>query len=183
MIALLMLAIASAGGIASTSSLCLPARPTSSIPPASRIEAHKMLREAIGEPMPQAPTMVMLHGKGGHLATSEYSIIVVRGGDGTWHGTAVGRSQIWIKDAPYSPMKRAEWELDQVAARQLDKAISHRCPSVRKTVNGQGTSQPPAPQLDYMTESIDVIRHGRSLPAFYAYEGDGAIAALIRPKQ
>lgn len=74
--------------------------------------------------MPPAPTMVMLYGRGGHLSTEEYSVILSRGVDNVWRGTAVGRSQIWIKDAPYTLMKRIEWVLDNDKARQLDDAMA-----------------------------------------------------------
>ncbi|RYE93841.1 MAG: hypothetical protein EOO77_44975, partial [Oxalobacteraceae bacterium] len=121
MIELLLLVLAPLAGNALSNSACLPAAVLQPTP--SAIEDHRALRKAIGEPMPQSPTMVMLYGKGGHLATEEYSIILVRTANGIWQGTAVGRSQIWIKDAPYTPMNRAEWVLDKATGLQLDRAI------------------------------------------------------------
>ena len=179
MIELLLLAIAPVPGNASTGPLCLPVASATSKPTASAIEDHRALRKAIGEPMPQSPTMVMLYGKGGHLSTSEYSIVVVRAADGTWQGTAVGRSQIWIKDAPYSPMQRADWVLDKAAGLQLDEAISRRCPAGRKAIDKPADSGPPP--LGSVPERIDVVTPGHAPSTFYSEEGEGKIAALIRP--
>jgi len=179
MIALFLLAIAPVTGNASTNSPCLPVASAVSKPTVSAIEDHRTLRKAIGEPMPQSPTMVMLYGKGGHLSTEEYSIIVVRSADGTWRGTAVGRSQIWVKDAPYSPMKRAEWALDKAAGLQLDDAISHGCASGGKTAAKPADSGPPP--RGFVPERIDVVTPGHAPSTFYSEEGEGKIAALIRP--
>ena len=179
MIELLLLAIAPVAGNASTGPLCLPVASATSNPTASAIEDHRALRKAIGEPMPQSPTMVMLYGKGGHLSTSEYSIVVVRAADGTWQGTAVGRSQIWIKDAPYSPMQRADWVLDKAAGPQLDEAISRRCPAGRQAIDKPADSGPPP--LGSVPERIDVVTPGHAPSSFYSEEGEGKIAALIRP--
>ena len=180
MIELILLAIAPVAGSASTGQLCLPVASTTSKPTASAIEDHRALRKAIGEPMPQSPTMVMLYGMGGHLSTSEYSMVVVRSADGTWKGTAVGRSKIWIKDAPYSPMQRADWVLDKAAGLQLDKAISRRCPVGRKAIDKLGDSGPPP--LGLVPERIDVVTPGHAPSTFYSEEGEGKIAALIRPQ-
>ena len=179
MIELFLLAIAPVAGNASTGPLCLPVSSATSKPTASAIEDHRALRKAIGEPMPQSPTMVMLYGKGGHLSTSEYSIDVVRAADGTWQGTAVGRRQIWIKDAPYSPMQRADWALDKAAGLQLDEAISLRCPAGRKATDKPADSGPPP--LGSVTERIDVVTPGHAPSTFYSEEGEGKIAALVRP--
>jgi len=180
MIALLLLAIAPVAGNAS-SSPCLPVASATSKPTASAIEDHRALRKAVDEPMPQSPTMVMLYGKGGHLSTEEYSIVVVRAADGTWQGTAVGRSQIWIKDAPYSPMKRAEWVLDKAAGLELDDAISHRCPSGREPAAKAADTGPPP--RGYVPELIDVVTPGQAPSTFYSEAGEGKIAALIRPRR
>jgi len=48
----------------------------------SAIEEHRSLRASLGEPMPQTPTMIMVYGKGGHLATQEHNIVAVRATDG-----------------------------------------------------------------------------------------------------
>ncbi len=180
MIDLLLLAVAPLAGSVSTGPLCLPVASTTSTPTASAIEDHRALRKAIGEPMPQSPTMVMLYGRGGHLSTSEYSIIVVRSADGTWQGTAVGRSKIWIEDAPYRPLQRADWALDKAAGLQLDKAISRRCPVGRKAIDKPGDPGPPP--LGLVPERIDVVTPGHAPSTFYSEEEEGKIAALIRPQ-
>lgn len=128
--------------------------------------------------MPQVATMVLLHGKGGHLATREYSNVVARGEDGAWRGTAVGRSQVWIKDAPYSPMERAAWTLDEAKARRLDQAIARRCP---RTAAESAPTAPP--QLGVANEVIDVVTPRGAPITFYVTDQDGALAELIRPPQ
>lgn len=180
MIALFLLAVAPVTGNASANPPCLPVASAVSKPTASAIEDHRTLRQAIGEPMPQSSTMVMLYGKGGHLSTEEYSIIVVRSADGTWRGTAVGRSQIWVKDAPYIPMRRAEWTLDKAAGVQLDDAIAHRCASGSKTA--AKPANPVPPPRGFVTERIDVVMPGHAPATFYSEEGEGKVAALIRPQ-
>lgn len=122
--------------------------------------------------------MVMLYGKGGHLATEEYSIILVRTANGIWQGTAVGRSQIWIKDAPYTPMDRVEWVLDEATGLQLDRAIHRRCPASRK---GGKVADAGPPPLGFVGENIDVVVPGNAPTTFTSEEGEGTIAALIRP--
>ena len=179
MIELLLLAIAPVAENASTGPLCLPVASATSNLTASAIKDHRALRNAIGESMPHSPTMVMLHGKGGHLSTSEYSIVVIRAADGTWRGTAVGRSQIWIKDAPYSPMQRADWVLDKTTGLQLDEVISRRCHAGRKAIDKPNDSGPPPPGS--MLERIDVVTPGHAPSTFYSDEREGKIAALIRP--
>jgi hypothetical protein len=161
---------------------CMPMAVTSDSSTPSAMGDHRALREAIGEPMPQAPTMVMVYGKGGHLATNEYSIIAVRSVDGVWRGTAVGRSQIWIKDAPFRPMPRAEWALDGKTGKQLDYAISHYCTarSAPHLPSGE-VKPPPPPPLGTIFERIDIVAPGRTPSTFSADQGSSAIAALVRP--
>ena len=109
MISLLLLAAAPViERVAEGPPLCVPVASDQLKPTTSDIEEHRALRRVLGEPMPDASMMVMLHGKGGHLSR---------------HGTAVGRSQISVKNAPYTPMKRAEWVLDKVTAEKLDRAM------------------------------------------------------------
>jgi hypothetical protein len=180
MITLFLLAIAPVAGNGS-SAPCLPVKSALSQPIASAIEDHRALRKAIDEPMPHSPTMVMLYGKGGHLSTQEYSIIVVREANGSWQGTAVGRSQVWVKDAPYIPMKRAEWTLDKVTGHRLDDAISRRCLPGRKDTAEPAASGPPP--RGYVPERIDVVTPGQVPSTFSSDEGEGKIAALIRPPQ
>ncbi len=124
--------------------------------------------------------MVMLHGRGGRLSTEKYSIVLARGPDSLWHGTAVGCSQIWVKDAPYSPMKRMEWTLDTNKGRELDAALSRRCPFDRSAVQVD-TSKPPPRGM--MLERIDVIQAGRTPATYYATQGDGVIASPILPPE
>lgn len=128
--------------------------------------------------MPDAPMMVMLHGRGGHHSTEEYIVIVARGSGGVWHGTAVGRSQMWIKDAPYTPLARKAWVLGKDKAGELEAAIARRCP-IDRSVAMPGESGPPP--RGYMFERIDVVQAGRPTVTYYAAESDGGIAALIEP--
>ncbi|MET1757173.1 hypothetical protein ABVV53_17165 [Novosphingobium sp. RD2P27] len=175
----LLLFMASLAGGASSSLPCVPVASDHLAPTTSALDEHRALRKALGEPIPHSPTMIMLYGKGGHLSTEEYSIVLVRQADAVWRGTAVGRSRIWVKDAPYSPMKRVEWVLEKAAAGQLEDAISRRC-SWNRAEALQANKSGPTPR-DYIPERIDVITAGDAPITFYADEGDGRIAALIRP--
>jgi hypothetical protein len=177
----ILLAMASTVGAGAPNSPCVPVPSDNLAPTSSAIDDHKALRKAIGEPMPQAPTLVMMFGRGGHLSTDEYSVILARGADNVWRGTAVGRSQIWAKDAPYTPMKRIEWVLDKDKAQQLNEAISRRCPFKRSGGADAVASGPPP--RNYIAERIDVIQAGQTPITYYASEGDGVVASLIRPPQ
>lgn len=176
---LLLAAAASSQAIPTSLPLCVPVASDELKPTTSDIEGHKKLRQALNEPMPEGAPMVMLHGKGGHLATEEYSIIVVRSPDGQWRGTAVGRSQIWVEGAPFIPMKRAEWILDKARGDRLTDAISRTCPFNRAVGNDPKAGPPPR---GYISEKIDVVSAERLKHSFYVGEGGEAIAALIRPQ-
>lgn len=180
MIKLFFLALASTAEVSAAAPPCVPIASDHLAPTSSAFEDHGALRKAIGEPMPQAPTMVMMYGRGGHLSTIEYSIVLARGAGSVWHGTAVGRRQIWIKDAPYTPMKRIEWVLDEDQAHQLDDALSRRCPLDRAVASNANDR---APSLGYIAERIDVIQQGQPPVTYHASEGDGRVALLIRPPQ
>jgi hypothetical protein len=179
MIGLLLLVAALGSGSPTTSlSPCIPVASDRLQPTTSGIEDHKRLRQELNEPMPEDRPMVMIYGRGGHLSTEEYSIIVARSSDGLWRGTAVGRSRIWVKDAPYTSMKRADWILDKASAGGLDGAISRTCPFNRAAESGSKAGPPPR---GYISEKIDVVSEGRNVHSFYVGEGGEAIAALIRP--
>jgi hypothetical protein len=182
MVAPFLLAIALiSGDVPTIAPPCLPMASAQRNPAPSAFKDHRELREAIGDQMPHAKTMVMLYGAGGHLVTEQYSIILVRAANGIWRGSAVGRSQIWVKDAPFIPMDRVDWVLDNASSRELDDAISRRCPS-----DGKASSKPSdagVPPLGSMTERIDVIMPGHSLSTFYADEGGEQMAKLIRPRK
>ena len=175
-LALLALALADAG---SSARPCVPVAADHLKPTPSAIEDHRSPRAALGVPMPQAPTMVMLYGKGGHLSTQEYSIVLIRADDGAWRGTAVGRSQIWVQGAPYTPMKEKDWTLAKAAAKELEDAISRRCPVDRAAPSGASRSLPPP--RGYISERVDVLTPNHAPITFYASEGDGTIAQVIRP--
>jgi len=123
--------------------------------------------------------MVMLYGAGGHLSTQQYSIIVARGDDGVWRGTAVGRSQIWLEDAPFRPMQRAEWTLDAQSGHQLDDAISGFC---RRDLKAGKTQPTLAPPLGFILETIVIVTPERGDISYFA-DKDDPIAALVRPPQ
>jgi hypothetical protein len=180
MMGLALLALAPLGAGGSVGSLpCVPRASDQSNATQSAIEEHRALREAIGEPMSQSSTMVMLYGRGGHLATQEHSIVLFRSRSGIWQGTAVGRTRIAVEGAPYQPMERAEWTLDRNAGRQLDDAIARRCPQSQPDVEGSSPSGPPPRGL--IVERIDILRADLPISTFYASEEGGKIAALIRP--
>lgn len=179
MIKALLLALASSvSGAALADEACVPilARDGASAP--SALGEHRALRLEMHEPMPQASTMILLYGAGGHMEARWYSIVLTRDDDdGLWHGTAIGRSQTWIKNAPYSPMNRKAWTLDKVAGEQLDAAINRTCPR-RSIVKGARLTPPP---LNYITRRIDIIRSHEPLDTFDVDEAGQALAAMILP--
>ena len=124
--------------------------------------------------------MVMVFGRGGHLSTEEYSVILAQDANNVWNGTAVGRRQISVKDAPFVPMKRIEWVLDKERSEKLEDAISRRCPFDRSVASNRESGPPP---LGYFSERIDIILPGKPTHTYYASEGDGKIASLIRPPE
>ena len=77
-------------------------------------------------------------------------------------------------------MNRADWVLEKAAGLQLDKAISRRCPAGGKAVDKPGDSGPPPRGL--VPERIDVVSPGHAPFTFSSEEGEGKIAALIRPQ-
>lgn len=174
----LLLAMAWDASTASPKQPCIPIASDRLKPTSSALDAHAALREALGELMPEAPIRVALYGRGGHHSTEEYSIVLARNTDGIWHGTAVGRSQIWVEDAPYTPLPRKEWVVDQDKGRQLDAALARHCRFDRSTVLAGDAGPPP---LGRMAETIDVVRSSRPTISYSAGDGDGVIAALIRP--
>ena len=96
--------------LAATAQAPLPCRPmtTASAGPSSVMIDHWKVRTDVGEPMPTAPTMVMLYTSGGHHETVTYSLIVARRADGGWRWTAVGQRSYWIGEEKSTPMPRAE---------------------------------------------------------------------------
>lgn len=179
MIDLLIFALASLNGNGlQPNRPCLPASREETTAVASAVDDHRAIRKILNEPMPDAPTMVMLYGKGGHLATNEYSIIAVRNADGSWQGSAVGRSQVSIVDAPFTPMKKVEWELGMEEGQRLDEAISRRCPSKRPPKTSTPSRPPPR---DFIPERIDVVTPNMSVTTFYVSVYRDKFAAMIRP--
>ncbi|MGF7156261.1 hypothetical protein [Novosphingobium gossypii] len=180
MIDLLLLAAAGSLSASKNQPLCIPVASDNLQATTSDIDAHKKLRQALDEPLPDETPMVMLHGKGGHLAEEEYSIVVVRAPDGQWHGTAVGRQRIMIVGAQFTPMTRAAWVLDDASGKRLSEAVSRTCPFDRTRSDETG-AVPPPPPLGYISEKIDVVSEKGEQYSFYVSEGGDAIAALIRP--
>lgn len=119
----------------------------------TRVDKHQQLRAELGEPMPSAPTMIFLYAAGGHLATSEYSIIAYRSSEGTWSGTAVGRSKVWIEGASFRPMSKREWVFGDDAAQRLDHILDDGC-FYAEPKTFDGGSGPPS--RDAMFVQLDV---------------------------
>lgn len=118
------------------------------------VDKHRQLRAELGEPMPNEPTMILLHAAGGHLTTSEYSIIAYRSADERWSGTAVGRSKVWIEGAPFRPMDKREWVLGAEAAKRLDRILDDSCFYAEpRTFDGEGGP----PNGGAMFVQLDVI--------------------------
>lgn len=169
--------LALAATTATDPTLCVPVPAAGNPRTSSQIGEHRTLRKALDEPLPTTPTMVMLFGRGGHLATDEYSIIVARSADGVWHGTAVGRSKIWVEGAPYTKLPRKEWTLDAAAGAKLDAAIACRRPY--KPTKSRSPELPP--NRGYFPETVEIMANGRTIVAFGSDEQRNTIANLLRP--
>ena len=184
MITLLLLASAISGDRPETSPVICPTATNSASSLAlskrlSKIESHRALRRSMGEPMPTAATMVMLYGYGGHLATSEYSIVLARGTDGVWRGTAVGRTRIWVQDAPYTPMSRVEWALDPAAGKQLNDSVDRHCPRVDRPYSP--SKKPSPPPLGTIFEVLDVVTGDHQHAVSVAPYRSDDLATMVRP--
>jgi len=105
----------------------LASYPDDWMPAASAKAPHAALRKQLGEPMPEARSMVSIHAVGGDLATTEFSVILVRGDDGVWRGTAVGETKVWIDGIKPSLMPRAAWALTTDLGHRLDDLLADRC--------------------------------------------------------
>ncbi|VXC97653.1 hypothetical protein [Sphingomonas sp. 8AM] len=159
------------------STLCVPVPTGVAARTSSKLEEHRALRKALDEPLPNAPTMVMLFGRGGHLATDEYSIVLAKTPDGVWHGTAVGRSKIWVEGGPYRVLPRKEWALDAAAGARLDAAITCRHRYTPATAQFPG----PPPSRGYVPETVEIVVNGRTTAAFGSDDQGNGIAELLRP--
>lgn len=149
------------------------------VTPSDAFHTHAALRSALGEAMPHAASMVLLYAIGGHLATEEDSIILERHQDGSWLGTEVGRSRIWIKDAPYTPQARRQWTLPTEAAQRLDEIIRDPCFQAEPTEFFGNSSQPPP--LGAMAVNLDVVApSGRRSSAFLGGYAKGLTAEIVQ---
>ena len=125
------------------------------VKPSDKLEAHATLRAALGGAMPHADSMVLIYVFGGHLATDEESIILERQRDGSWLGTQVGRSKIWIKDAPYTSEPRRLWVLPAEASMRLEQILADPCFHAEPTEFYPDGSQPPP--LGAMSVNLDIV--------------------------
>ena len=119
------------------------------------MKEHTALRSALGEAMPHADSMVLIHALGGHLSTTEYSIVLERQSNNRWTGTSVGRSQIWIKDAPYSSLPRKQWTLSEESGRRIDTILQSVC--LYAEPSQFVSEQNGTPPLGAMIQHLDVL--------------------------
>lgn len=96
--------------------------------PVSGVESkHAALRALLKEPMPVSRSVISIYAIGGDLETTEFSVILARGANGAWSGTAVGQSKIWVEGAKPSIMPRRAWTLPDDKGRRLDQILSGKC--------------------------------------------------------
>jgi hypothetical protein len=93
----------------------------------SLIEAHRSLRAAHHLPLPEGSTRILWYANGGDLATTTFSVVAVRSGEGRWHVDGVGQTQIWIQGAQPTPMPRLKRDLDAEESRRLDALLEDPC--------------------------------------------------------
>lgn len=162
----------------------LAAEPDSGWSPiADSLPSHQALRTAMGAPMPEGAATVMIHGVGGHLETTEYSIAIARGADGQWHGTAVGRSSVWIKDAPFSTIAPKNWTVPPEKGRRIDAIVDGACLYAEPAQFATNRDEPPPLGVLVMQLSI-VTPRGRHRATYLGGQAKGLTAeldALARP--
>ncbi|WP_203310411.1 hypothetical protein [Sphingomonas beigongshangi] len=96
--------------------------------PVSSVEdRHVALRALLNEPMPLSRSMISIHAVGGDLETTEFSVILERGINGTWSGTAVGQSKAWIEGAKPYILPRKAWLLPDEKGRRLNQILADKC--------------------------------------------------------
>jgi hypothetical protein len=144
----------------------------------SALADHESLRTALGEDLPRTKAMVMIYGAGGHLATSQYSIVVTREVDGRWRGTVVGRSKIWVGDAPYQPFPRKAWTLSVQDGRQLDGLLGNKCLFAEPVIfEGDDSGVSPRDALLIRLEIITPARRHRA--SFLSGQVKGLTARVV----
>lgn len=140
---------------------------------------HAALRAALGQKMPHASSMVLVHAVGGHLGTEEDSIILSRADDGRWSGTAVGRSRIWVQDAPYVASPGKQWTLPAEAGQRLDRILDDKCFYAEPAAFDSSSAGPPP--LGAMVLSLDVLTPSRRRSAlFLGGEAKGRTAEIVQ---
>lgn len=151
--------------------------------PKSALAEHEALRSVLNEPMPESPTRVLVFASGGHLATTQFSVVLEREDDGQWHGTAAGRSRIWVENAPYAPMDRKAWTLSAEKAERLDALLKGRCLYAEPSQFSSISSGPPP--RGAMAMHLDIVTpEQRRSAAFLGGEAEGLTAevmALVLP--
>jgi hypothetical protein len=96
-------------------------------PAASQLQAHRELRTKLKAPLPEGPRRILWFASGGDLATTTFSVVVVREAGGLWHSTAVGQNQIWIKDTPPTVLPPMDRVLTAEDSRRLDALLADPC--------------------------------------------------------
>lgn len=148
------------------------------------IDRHRTLRAALGAPMPQAPTMILLHGSGGHLETTEYSIVAWRTPEGKWAGTAVGRSKIWVASAPFRELEKRDWEIAAYAGMRIEQILADPCFYAEPVSSSSPDDSPPPPRATMAFELATVTPNERKVvryPGGYTAGLIGEIDRLVRP--
>jgi hypothetical protein len=93
----------------------------------SLIDAHRTLRKQLGAVVPEGERRILWYANGGDLETTTFSVVAVRGANGRWHVTGVGRSQIRIQGAAPTPMARLDRELSAEESLRLDRMLADPC--------------------------------------------------------
>jgi hypothetical protein len=143
------------------------------------LQEHAALRTALGEKMPKAASMILIFAAGGHLSIEQYSIILLRQKNGRWIGTAVGRREIGIQDAPFAPIPRKQWTLSPNAGQRLDQIIRNPCFYAEPSEFVADDNGPPP--LGIMAIRLDVVAPGRRRSSlFLANEPKGLTAEVVK---
>lgn len=121
---------------------------------AGMVEPHRALRHELGVGLPDAPTRVMIYSEGGHLATTRISIVAVRDAAGQWRTDAVGRSRIWVEDAPPDDMPHLARTLSIKDGRAVDTILAN--PAFwRETASSPHEAGPPP--RGYASRNVAIV--------------------------
>jgi hypothetical protein len=96
-------------------------------PATSMLDRHLALRSGLGAAVPQGASRILGYENGGHMGWQASSVIAVRGDDGRWRVSGIGKSGIAIANSPTQEMPSYDREMSAEESASLDRAIEDPC--------------------------------------------------------